>query len=93
MPIETVRDLALGHRRLAVELVSHRAAWTTLYELMEALGQSNTSELNSLELEVNAAALSLVEPVDDQLGSFDEGWRAVHDLDVPMFDDPRQQGG
>jgi hypothetical protein len=93
LSIETVRDLALGHRRLAVELVSHRAAWTTLYELMAALGQSNTSELNSLELEANAAALSLVEPLDDQLGSFDDGWRAVHGLDVPMFDDPRQHGG
>jgi len=71
--------------------VSHRAAWTTLYEFMSAMGKSDTSEMNSLELEVHAATLGLVEEPHDPLGSFDEGWRAVHGLDVPMFNDPRDQ--
>jgi hypothetical protein len=91
LPIETVRELAVGSRRLVVELVSHRAAWTTLYEFMSAMGKSDTSEMNSLELEVHAATLGLVEEPHDPLGSFDEGWRAVHGLDVPMFNDPRDQ--
>jgi hypothetical protein len=93
LPIETVRELAVGSRRLAVELVSHRAAWTTLYELMSAMGTSNTSEMSSLELEAHAGALGLVEEPPDPLGSFDEGWRAVRGLDVPMFNDPREQEG
>jgi hypothetical protein len=91
LPIETVRELAVGSRRLAIELVSHRAAWTTLYEVMSAMGQSNTSEMSSLELEVHAGALGLVEEPPDGLGSFDEGWRDVNRLDVPLFDDPREQ--
>jgi hypothetical protein len=90
LPAETVRDLAVGNRRLAIELVSHRAAWTTLYEVMSAMGRSNTSEMSSLELEVHAGALGLVEEPLDGLGSFDEGWRAVNRLDVPLFDDPRK---
>lgn len=57
---------------------------------MVAMGRSNTSEMNSLDLEVHAAALGLVEELPDPLGSFDDGFRAVHRLDVPMFDDPRR---
>lgn len=89
LPVETVRDLAVGSRRLTIELVSHRAAWTTLYELMSTMGMSNTSEMSAQELEVHAAALGLVEEPPDGLGSFDDGWRAVNRLDVPPFDDPR----
>ena len=89
--IETVRELASGHRRLAIELVSHRAAWSTLYGEMAALGRSTTAQMDPLELEVHAAALGLVEQVDKVMGSFDEGWRAVHGLEVPMFDDPRPE--
>jgi hypothetical protein len=89
LPLETVRELATGNRRLAIKLVSHRAAWEMLYEMMVALGKSNTSEMNALELEVHAAALGLVEEPPDPLGSFDEGYRAVHGLETPMIDDPR----
>jgi hypothetical protein len=91
LPIETVRELASGHRRLAIELVSHRAAWSTLYEEMAALGRSTTAQMDPLELEVHAAALGLVEEADKVMGGFDEGWRAVHGLEVPMFDDPRPE--
>ncbi len=82
---------AVGTRRLAIELVSHRAAWEMLYDYMSATGKANTSELNSLELEVHAGTLGLVEEPPDPLGSFDAGWRAVYGLAVPTFDDPREE--
>jgi hypothetical protein len=91
LPVETVRELAVGSRRLAIELVSHRAAWTTLYDVLSAMEKANTSEMSSLELEVHAGALGLVDEPPDRLGSFDEGWRAVNRLDVPLFGDPREQ--
>lgn len=90
LSVEVVRDLAVGHRRLAFELVRDRAAWTMLYELMTALGKSNTSEMSNLDLEATAASLGLGEDISGGLRSFDEGWRAVEGLDVPMFDNPCQ---
>jgi hypothetical protein len=60
------------------------------YESMSAMGKSNTSEMASPELEVHAAMLGLVEDPPSELGDFDERWRAVHGLDVPTFDDPRE---
>jgi len=40
---------------------------------------------------VQAAALGLVEEAEKVMGSFDEGWRAVQGVDVPVFDDPRRE--
>jgi hypothetical protein len=90
LPIETVRQFAQGHRRLGIELVSHRLTWDVLLRQMEHFGQTNTSEIEPLLLEPIASALGLVEAPPDPLGDFDEGWRAVHDIDMPLLDDPRQ---
>jgi hypothetical protein len=91
LPVETVGELARGEKKLAIELASHRAAWDMLYGMMKAMGKSNTSAMNALELEVHAAALGLVEEPPDPLGSFDEGYRAVHGIDTPIVDDPRDE--
>jgi hypothetical protein len=48
-------------------------------------------EMNAIELEVHAAALGLVEEPPDPLGSFDEGYRAVHGIDTPIVDDRRDE--
>jgi hypothetical protein len=58
---------------------------------MAALGRSTPALMDPLELEVHGAALGLVEEADNVMGSFDEGWRAVHGLELPMFDDPRPE--
>jgi hypothetical protein len=41
--------------------------------------------------ELDPDALGLVEEADKVMGSFDEGWRAVQGVDVPVFDDPRPE--
>ena len=52
LEIGIVQQLASGHRRLAIEQVSHREVWKTVAESMIAAGCISTSELDALEREV-----------------------------------------
>jgi hypothetical protein len=91
LPIETVRDLATGRRRLAIELPSHSEVWGMLLDQMEHFGQDNTSKMNPLSLESFASALGLAEPPPGDPGDFDEGWRAIHGVEFPIVHDPRTE--
>lgn len=88
LSIETVRDLATGEQALAIELPSHRATWLTLLEEMQHFGYGNTSEIARLLLEPTASALGFV-AAPDELGDFDETWRAINRVDFPIENDPR----
>jgi hypothetical protein len=92
MPIGVARELAAGDRTLAIALPSHQQAWQMLAEQMEAQSLSDTSPIHSVELEVYASMLGLVDPPTGPLGDFDEGWRAIKRLDMPIVDDPREDG-
>jgi hypothetical protein len=91
LPIDTVRDLAAGLRKLAIELPSHRDTWEMLLDQMEHFGQANTSEMEPLVLEPFASALGLADPPPGDLGDFDEGWRAINNVEFPIVDDPRAE--
>jgi hypothetical protein len=90
LPIETVRDLAAGRRRLAIELPSHHETWDMLRGQMEHFGQANTSEMEPLVLEPYASMLGLADAPPGDPGDFDEGWRAIHGVEFPIVDDPRR---
>lgn len=57
---------------------------------MEALGNSNTSELEPAVLEVYATMLGLLENPPGLI-DFDEGWRAINDKDFRITGDPRSE--
>jgi len=88
LSIEMVKGLAEGRRKLAISLPSNQDAWEMLLEEMQHFGHDNTSEMEPLLLEPTAAALGLtVQPAG--LIDFDEGWRVVNRVDMPITDDPR----
>jgi hypothetical protein len=92
LSIAAVSELAAGQRALVIALPSHREAWDVLREAMQAAGISSTSEMDRLQLETTASMLALTEPPSGPLGDFDEGWRAINRVDMPIVDDPRDDG-
>jgi hypothetical protein len=92
LPIGVARELAAGDRTLAIALPSHQEAWQMLAQQMDAQGLADTSPMHSVELEVYASMLGLVDPPAGPLGDFDEGWRAINRVDMPIVDDPREDG-
>ena len=58
---------------------------------MEHFGHANTGEMNPLVLEPFASMLGLGDAPPGDLGDFDEGWRAIHGVEFPIVDDPRDK--
>jgi hypothetical protein len=91
LAVETVRDLAAGRLALAIALPSHRETWTMLAQEMDGLGYVNTAEMPPLFLEPIVSALGLGADPPGGLGDFDETWRLLHNVEMPMVDDPREK--